>query len=514
MPIISPSLTNSFRPSTVSSSTASRRYGDNDSGEGTGQENPFDFTRLGGASQAVRDFISTNGSSNPPFNTSTGGIISPAQGPGKITRGFVRRSSPDSGDLMSLSQLNFMYNPAEITRDYVSYLDQAALDPFNTIYQSGNLVVAPNFINFSFSLVFDRQIDELKVPYADLGVLMDYRYFDMVVRNVPPMGGSAAVPDNGIMMANPKDITVVFSKDLTVQGRATNARVQFVKFSHDMVPTRMVVSLTMIITYFGPLKQAYGFDSKQTIAKYEALVPYNQVYSETYTKAELDAAVDAQRAREKATLEESEAAPKANPYSYGEGEGAAGVAAAGVTNIGLVGNGSVQARTLEAGKIRADIANAGIGYTYSSPTNRTGGPSGHNYDCSGFVSMCYQDAGASDVLGGREIDTRNFYNLHSGEGWKRMGLVVSGTNSADSIKANCQPGDILLRHGVGNRPNHMSMVNDVTNNTLSVMQATSYPKPRGTCGVVPLSDNYLNSYNYLCRPSGTGSASTLAGGMV
>ena len=513
MPIITPALTNSFRPSTVSSSTASRRYADNDSGEGS-NENPFDFARLGSASQAVRDFISTNGSANPPFNTSTGGILSPAQGPGKITRGFVRRSSPDSGDLMSLSQLNFMYNPAEITRDYVSYLDQAALDPFNTIYQSGNLVVAPNFINFSFSLVFDRQIDELKVPYADLGVLMDYRYFDMVVRNVPPMGGSAAVPDNGIMMANPKDITVVFSKDLTVQGRATNARVQFVKFSHDMVPTRMVVSLTMIITYFGPLKQAYGFDSKQTIAKYEALVPYNQVYSETYTKAELDAAIDAQKAREKATLEESEAAPKDNPYSFGEGEGAAGVAAAGVTAVGIVGNGSVQAKTLAAADARQRVANTPPGYTYSSPENRTGGPNGRNYDCSGFVSMCYQDAGASDVLGAKVIDTRNFYSTHSGEGWKRMALVVSGANSAESMKANCQPGDILLRHGTS-KSNHMAIVKGITaDGKLEVIQATSYPGPRGQCGPIAYSDTYLSSYNYLCRPSGTGSASTLAGGTV
>jgi hypothetical protein len=409
---------------------------------------------------------------------------------------------------MSLSQLNFMYNPAEITRDYVSYLDQAALDPFNTIYQSGNLVVAPNFINFSFSLVFDRQIDELKVPYADLGVLMDYRYFDMVVRNVPPMGGSAAVPDNGIMMANPKDITVVFSKDLTVQGRATNARVQFVKFSHDMVPTRMIVSLTMIITYFGPLKQAYGFDSKQTIAKYEALVPYNQVYSETYTKAELDAAVDAQRAREKATLEESEAAPKANPYSFGEGEGAAGAAASGVTNIGLIGNGTVQQKTYKAAEIRATNS---APYTYSQ-VNRLGPKS---YDCSGFISMCYQDAGASDVLGASVINTRSFYNIHSGEKWKRMGLVVSGANAAASIKANAQRGDLLLRHGVSGRSNHIAMISGVgSDGKMSIMHATSWPSPSGSCGIASISDSQLNSYNYLCRPSGTGSASTLAGGMV
>ena len=127
--------------------------------------------------------------------------------------------------------------------------------------------------------------------------------------------------------------------------------------------------------------------------------------------------------------------------------------------------------------------------------------------------MCYQDAGASDVLGAKVIDTRTFYTTHSGESWKRMALVVSGANSSESMKANCQPGDILLRHGTS-KSNHMAIVKGVIGGQLVVVQATSYPGPRGQCGPIPYSDNYLSSYNYLCRPSGTGSASTLAGGTV
>ena len=56
-----------------------------------------------------------------------------------------------------------MYNPTVIARDYVSYLDQGALDPFNTVFQSGNLVAPPSMMNFTFELFFDRQ-DEARCP--------------------------------------------------------------------------------------------------------------------------------------------------------------------------------------------------------------------------------------------------------------------------------------------------------------------------------------------------------------
>ena len=77
-----------------------------------------------------------------------------------------------------------MYNPEQITRDYVSYLDQGALDPFNTVFQSGNLVPPPSFMDFTFSLLFDRQEEAQSSRHP--GVFVDYEFFDLVVRNITP----------------------------------------------------------------------------------------------------------------------------------------------------------------------------------------------------------------------------------------------------------------------------------------------------------------------------------------
>src|SRR5262245_45619221 len=98
---------------------------------------------------------------NPPFSPGTGGVLAPSLvsvsgGPPRILRGFIRRAEYDRTDAASMARLYFMYNPETITRDYVSYLDQGALDPFNTVFGSGNLVPPPSFMDFSFGLFFDR----------------------------------------------------------------------------------------------------------------------------------------------------------------------------------------------------------------------------------------------------------------------------------------------------------------------------------------------------------------------
>ena len=87
-------------------------------------------------------------------------------------------------------------------------------------------------------------------------MLVDYQFFDLVVRNVIPTDPnqmSNQLPDNGVMMVNPRDITVVFSPQLTVQGRPINAQVVFEKFTHRMTPIRMRISLEMRVMYFGPM---------------------------------------------------------------------------------------------------------------------------------------------------------------------------------------------------------------------------------------------------------------------
>jgi hypothetical protein len=182
--------------------------------------------------------------------------------PAHILRGYIRRAQYNVTDHPSQCRLQFLYNPTQITRNYVSYLDQGALDPFNTVYQSGNLVAPPSFMDFTFELLFDRQ-EEATNP-KDPGVMIDMDYFDLVVRNVVPTSQRGnSLPDNGVMMVNPRDITVVFSPTLTVQGRPTNAQVVFNKFTHRMTPTRMTIALTMRVVYLGPVRDLTTFVNEE-----------------------------------------------------------------------------------------------------------------------------------------------------------------------------------------------------------------------------------------------------------
>ena len=92
---------------------------------------------------------------NPPFTQGAAGRLLPALEEGGIPSASCVASSGaaeyDPADAKSTARLYFMYNPEKITRDYVSYLDQGALDPFNTVFQSGNLVPPPSFMDFTFS---------------------------------------------------------------------------------------------------------------------------------------------------------------------------------------------------------------------------------------------------------------------------------------------------------------------------------------------------------------------------
>ena len=84
--------------------------------------------------------------SNPPFREweagrlpadlqamTSGGIAVPA----RILRGYIRRAEYDAPTLRRWPGSTSCTTPSAITRDYVSYLDQGALDPFNTVYPVG-----------------------------------------------------------------------------------------------------------------------------------------------------------------------------------------------------------------------------------------------------------------------------------------------------------------------------------------------------------------------------------------
>jgi len=218
---------------------------------------------------------------NPPFEYgSAGRLFSPiSDGPAnlspRISRGYIRRSASNKLDPTDGYRLYFMYNPTNIQRDYVAYLEQQALDPFNTIYGSNNLVAPPGILDFSFELMFDRQIENANGAMPR-GVLEDFDYFDLVIRGVVPDGQGPHLQDNGIMMINPRNVTIVFSPQLSVQGRPYRAAVQYTKFDHNMVPIRMTIAMSMKVFYFGKIREDFKFASTQQEATYAATIPYEQ----------------------------------------------------------------------------------------------------------------------------------------------------------------------------------------------------------------------------------------------
>jgi hypothetical protein len=242
-------------------------------------------------------FTGARGLVNPPFVSGAAGrlhplLVSADGGPARILRGYIRRAEYDVTDELSKCRLYFMYNPEIITREYVSYLEQSALDPFNTVYQSGNLIAPPSILNFSFELFFDRQ-EECAGDQNHPGVFVDYQFFDMVVRNVIPQDPTQAsntLPDNGVMMVNPRDITVVFSPIITVQGRPTNAQVVFEKFTHRMTPVRMRIQLQILASYFGPVRDMVEYKKEEL--QTEDTIPIDEFHASLYNFTFLDVDAD------------------------------------------------------------------------------------------------------------------------------------------------------------------------------------------------------------------------------
>lgn len=225
------------------------------------------------ASRAAIEALSLD-TSNPPFQTSTARLSNPniTSGPQMVSRGFIRRADPtDASDPTGKYRLRFMYNPEAIQRSYISYLDQQALDPFNTINGSANKSAAPGILDFSFEMIFDRQVENAQ-DATHQGALVDFAYFDLVVRGVVP-SANQHIPDNGIMMVNPRDIVIVFSDQFTVRGRPYNARVNYEKFAHDMTPTRIRITLMVKAMYVGPQLPALETPSTRE-QLYKSTVPY------------------------------------------------------------------------------------------------------------------------------------------------------------------------------------------------------------------------------------------------
>lgn len=376
------------------------------------------------------------GYTNPPFASGASGRLMPsiqtANGvPARIQRGFIRRSDIEAAKPESKARLYFMYNPEMITRDYVSYLDQSALDPFNTVFQSGNLVAPPSVLDFSFSLFFDRQEEATDPDHP--GVFVDYQFFDLVVRNVVPSDPSSTgntLPDNGVMMVNPREITVVFSQQISVQGRPLNARVSFVKFTHRMVPTRMQIDLTIRATYLGPLRPVGEYTAEEFQAA--DIIPLGDGLPTTQL-----------------TTEEVE------------------FDIAKVLNGGISSNSALGESITQVVNSSSNARRAALQYAIDHTTPTTGGSTGSGtkyslarresemvggkfdyVDCSSLIVRSYRGIGAGPAMGwGTSGWCQSTHGMMDRVDAKTFPGVVFSWEAAKAFPESLQPGDILIRRG-------------------------------------------------------------------
>lgn len=360
---------------------------------------------------------------NPPFISGAAGRLHPSLRdtttglPARILRGFIRRADKEAGNEMSKARLYFMYNPESITRDYVSYLNQSALDPFNTVFESGNLVAPPSFMDFSFSLFFDRQEEATDATHP--GVFVDYQFFDLVVRNVIPSAPGyetvGTMPDNGVMMVNPRDITVVFSPQLTVQGRPLNAKVNFERFTHRMVPTRMTISLTIRVVYMGPMRDQVEYTKEKLQA--EAAIPLNEMKPEVFPFSMLQHEEDSQKWWEKLGTGLLKSTVPGVGAIWGLPDVVGGVAggvgaglntAQGLINdmMGTATDANVRARAAALTWAQSVVIPGGIGFPGMNPwtdyVDKNSGSRRWNLpdsaDCSGLVTEAYNKIGLGQAL--------------------------------------------------------------------------------------------------------------------
>lgn len=386
--------------------------------------------------QLLIEYLEGVGTSNPEFRTSTAGHAGGPVTKTRMRRGYIRRANPNNpANPLSNTVLRFMYNPEQVTRDYLSYTDTAAIDPFNTIFQSGNLVNAPSMVSFTFSLVFDREIEAAASP-DNRGVMVDYDFFDMVVRNVSPQDKTTSdVPDNGVMMVNPEDIVVVFGPELAAQGRPTNSQVSFTKFNSLMTPTRMEISITMMLNYFGPIRDNFTLSGNQQIKTYESLIPYTTDQEDIEVQALVQSWAEVE-ARTDLYTRSLTGGGAATPW-WGAGADGGGVG-------GMVGpvNGDLQTRALA-------LAKQTFVNTRYSQAKRTQVP--HFADCSSLVGWCYAQLGASSVFGSAWPTTAGMMQHWQSTNFSTMSLVASwakgSAQGANIISTQGRPGDILWRKG-------------------------------------------------------------------
>jgi hypothetical protein len=218
-------------------------------------------------------------------------------------------------------------------------------------------------------------------------------------------------------MVNPQDITVVFSPQLTIQGRPLNAKVNFERFTHRMTPTRMTISLTIRVIYIGPMKDAVEYKKEELAA--EVRIPLNEQKPEVFPISFLQNEEDSQSWYSKlgkgALLSTIPGVGPilALPDVIG---GIAGGAQAGFNTaedlinnmMGTAGDANVKARLMALIWAQGHVVPGGMGVpgVMNPWTDYVGADSGSrrwnlpdSADCSGLVTESYIKVGLGGALG-------------------------------------------------------------------------------------------------------------------
>lgn len=451
---------------------------------------------------------------NPPFETGSSGRVTTIMSnlDTKIVRGYIRRTSNNNSDPTNDYRLYFMYNPETIKRNYVSYLDQGALDPFNTIYGSKNLVAPPGVLDFSFDIFFDRQTENANGSMPR-GVLEDFDYFDLVVRGVIPDQQNPALPDNGIMMVNPRNITVVFSPQFSVQGRPYSASVAYEKFDHNMVPIRMTISIALKAFYVGPVRQEFEFAVPKSEGSYTATIPYDESIKYSVTTEEVSKAKLKLNA-ENAGFFQSIGITDSATDTTGVNNAYQQVASIqDITNTpNVVIRVTAMQKAIALNPNSSPGGGAGVPYLQLRPVPQD--PT-DGLDCSGLVYWAYREAanggGALAAIGMEEGGNCNTWSLMDAA--RRLGTMIAGDPGLPSFDENflntqVQPGDLLISTG------HVAFVQEIRANDKKVVTYESNPSPGGSgatnSGPRTQETNYYgydwavfgsNGYTHVIRPA-------------
>lgn len=212
----------------------------------------------------------TNGNAltNPPFFPGPAGRLQPYMVNGPILRGFLKRSAVDgktpTNDVGARGRLYFMFNPTSLSQGW-NY------DPSTYMFQqtsAADTSVAPaGQAAFNFALFFERSIEVAHNPNHQ-GVLADVDVLSYITRGVPtnmgnntlgvgraPSGAPVIISDasviadpTGVFIGQGQLIDVIFSKFMTVRGTVSSLQIDYVKFSHRMVPVMCSVNIGMLVT--------------------------------------------------------------------------------------------------------------------------------------------------------------------------------------------------------------------------------------------------------------------------